>query len=82
MRMKHWALVAIGLTVVLLALVLLEAGYRALGTGFLPLGPWLSCAREQAEKAIRPTIRALGWLFLSLALAAVQLSVIAIAGGW
>ena len=62
----------------LIALAIFGGGYRAVGVLFLPLGLWLSLRREPEQREIRPAIRALGWIFIAIAIGAVIGSVIAI----
>ena len=85
MTNNQWTFVNLTLTALLtaflIALVIFGGRYCAVGALFLPLGLWLSLRREPEQMRIRPTIRVLGWVFVTLAVVALVASVIALTAG-
>lgn len=78
---KQWILVSIVSATLLIALAIFGGGYRAFGVIFLPVGFWFGLRHEPEQKQVRPAIRALGWVFVCVAAAAVIGAVISILGG-
>lgn len=78
MTIKHWTLASIIAAALVLALMILGGGYRALGLLLLPVGLWLGLKREPEQAEIRPATRLLGWLFVGLAALAVIAAALAI----
>jgi len=80
-RNKRWIFTSLFLPVLLIALTSFGGAYRAVGILFLPVCFWLSLRNEPEQRQIRPWIRVLGWVFVSVAAVAVVASVIAIRAG-
>ena len=78
---SHRIFVSAVLVVLLLGLARFGEGYNSLGIVFSPLILWLNLKREPEQREIRPAIRMLGWIFVSLATAAMVWVGIAIAFG-
>jgi hypothetical protein len=78
---KQWTLVSIISAALLITLAIFGGGYRAFGILFLPLGVWVGLRHEPEQKQVRPAIRALGWIFVCIAVLAVIGAVISILAG-
>jgi len=78
---KQWTLLSIASVGLAVALAIFGGRYRALCVLVLPLCFWLSLRHEAEQKQVRPAIRVLGWVFVSIAVLAVIGAVISILAG-
>lgn len=75
---KQWTFLSVVTVAVLLLVALLGGRYRAFSAVLLPLCLWLSLRYEPDQKQVRPSIRLLGWIFVSVAVVAVIGSIITV----
>lgn len=81
MTNKRWIFASLFLSTLLIALTIFGGGYRSIGILFFPVCFWLSLRNEPEQRQMRPWIRVLGWVFVSVAAVAIVASVICIATG-
>lgn len=75
---KQWIVLSLALTAIITMLAIFAGYYRAVGVLLLPLGLWLNLRREPDQMQIRPAIRLIGFVFVTLAFVTIIATVITI----